>query len=929
VTALFSSNSNPLLVVYKGGTGLGTITSEPVGIDCGMTCTASFAQNTVVTLTATPDASSLFAGWCGACLGAGPCVLTMDETRNTRAVFIDTSAILALDDFESGAGQWTVESGAWTISMADSQVYSTSQTVGVSFARSVISNAHTSGWTDYVFRARVKPLVGQYAMLMVRYQNANNHYFMDLRTDNGKIEIKKMVNGSSGSALKSVSAGITAGTWYTAELEVVGAQLRGYLNGVLVITATDPLVNPPFMTGGVGVGTLNNSAEFDDVQVASLAPIYTLTVQRAGSGSGAVSSTPFGLDCDLNCVAGFNGGAVVALVAAPDPGSTFAGWLGGGCSGTGSCTITLNANKSVTAVFSSVSEPMLVVNKDGNGAGVVTSVPAGIDCGAMCAAGFTQNTIVTLTATATNYSTFMGWSGEGCSGTGSCTVTMDAAKSVTATFTYFTYPLTVSTAGSGQGTVTSNPAGIHCGVTCTVSFGGVVTLTAAPDPATHFDGWSGACSGAGRCVITMEAARSVTATFTQYNTYLPLIRNYIAPVTVAPVYVAPNGLDTNPGTITQPFKTLNKAIAQTTPGQTIFLRGGVYSHTDTITLSQSANNVNMYKIWAYAAEKPALDFAGAPFGARGFNITGNFWHLKGLEIRYAPDNAIKIEGSYNIVENCVLHHNQDTGLQIGLATESVNPGGTLAAYNQVINCDSYRNYDAATNGSNADGFAAKLHPGPGNLFKSSRAWENADDGWDLFLTDYPVMIENSWTWHNGDPAIFNHVGPWGGNGNGFKVGGGNNHAPHILKNCLAFDHKYGPGSGTKGFDQNHNLSGITIYNSVAWDNAINYSFYEQPTDGTHHVLKNNVGFAWTSSNVNLSADTIQAANSWTLTVTTNISDFLSLDALLASAPRQPDGALPLNDFARLTNDSDLIDVGVDVGLPFLGLAPDLGAFEKR
>jgi hypothetical protein len=450
-----------------------------------------------------------------------------------------------------------------------------------------------------------------------------------------------------------------------------------------------------------------------------------------------------------------------------------------------------------------------------------------------------------------------------------------------------------------------------------------------PDPATHFDGWSGACSGTGMCVVLMDAARSVTATFTQHQTYLPIIRNYIAPVTVAPVYVATNGLDTNPGTITQPFKTLNKALAQITPGQTIFMRGGVYSYTDTITLSQSANDVNLYKIWAYAAEKPVLDFSGAPFGARGFTITGSYWHLRGLEIRYAPDNAIKIEGSYNIVENCGLHHNQDTGLQIGLATESVNPGGTLAAHNQVINCDSYRNYDVATNGSNADGFAAKLHPGPGNVFSGSRAWENADDGWDMFLTEYPVLIENSWTWHNGDPAIFNHVGPWGGNGNGFKVGGGDNHAQHVLQNCLAFDHKYGPGSGTKGFDQNHNLSGITIYNSVAWDNAINFSFYEVPTDGTHHVLKNNVGFNWVSSNVNLSADTIQAANSWTLTVTANISDFLSLDATLASAPRQADGSLPLNDFARLVNDSDLIDVGVDVGIPFLGLAPDLGAFEKR
>lgn len=929
VTATFSAASNPMLVVYNGGSGTGTVTSTPAGIDCGTACTAGFAQNTVVTLTATPDTGSIFGGWCGACSGAGPCVLTMNEAKNTRAVFIDTSAILFRDDFESGADQWSVQSGAWSVVVDGTQVYS--QAIATDFTRSVISNTQTFGWTDYAFQARVKPMGGQYAMVMVRYQNAANHYFMNLRTDNGKIEIKKMANGSSGSALKSVSAGITAGTWYTAELEVVGTTLRGYLNGTLVITATDPLVTPPFVTGGVGVGTLNAGAEFDDAFVTSLAPLYILTVHRIGTGTGTVSSTPAGIDCDLMCVAGLNGGAVVTLTATPDPGSTFAGWLGAGCSGTGECAITMDASKDVTAVFSSASQPMLVVNQTGNGTGLVTSIPAGIECGTTCAAAFAQNTVVTLTATATNYSTFMGWSGAGCSGTGSCVVTMDTAKLVMATFAYFTYPLTVTTAGSGLGTVTSEPAGISCGMTCTANFGGVVTLTATPNAVTAFTGWSGACSGTGSCVVLMDAAKNITATFTQYTTYLPVMRNFIMTATVAPVYVALTGSDSNPGTIARPFLTLNKAVSVVIPGQTIYVRGGNYFYSDTITLTKSANDVNRYKIWAYASEKPVLDFSGSPFGARGFTLIGNFWHLKGLEIKNAQDNAIKIEGSYNIVENCVLHHNEDTGLQIGLATESVNPGGLLAAYNQVINCDSYRNFDSTTNGSNADGFAAKLHPGPGNVFKGDRAWENADDGWDLFLTDYPVVIENSWTWHNGDRTLFGNPSSWGGNGNGFKVGGGNNHAQHILKNCIAFDHQYGSGSATKGFDQNHDLSGITIYNSVAWDNTINYSFYEQPTDGSHHILKNNVGFNAVTTNFTLSADTIQAANSWNLTatVTADAADFRSLDPSLAKAPRQADGSLPNNDFARLVQDSDLIDVGVDVGIPFLGPAPDLGAFELR
>jgi len=192
-----------------------------------------------------------------------------------------------------------------------------------------------------------------------------------------------------------------------------------------------------------------------------------------------------------------------------------------------------------------------------------------------------------------------------------------------------------------------------------------------------------------------------------------------------------------------------------------------------------------------------------------------------------------------------------------------------------------------------------------------------------------VLIENSWTWHNGDRNLFGNPSSWGGNGNGFKVGGNSNHAANVLKNCVAFDHRYGSGSTTKGFDQNHDLSGVTLYNNTAWDNMINYSFAEQPNDGSHHVLKNNVGFSATVSNVSLSADTIQANNSWNLAVTANAADFRSLAASLAAAPRQADGSLPNNDFARLVVNSDLIDKGVDVGIPYLGLAPDLGAFECR
>jgi len=163
------------------------------------------------------------------------------------------------------------------------------------------------------------------------------------------------------------------------------------------------------------------------------------------------------------------------------------------------------------------------VAKAGTGTGTVTSSPNGISCGSTCSASYSSGASVTLTAAATTGSTFTGWSGA-CTGTGDCTVSMTAARSVTATFatsTPTTYTLTLAKAGTGSGTVTSSPSGITCGNTCSASYtsGTVVTLTSAAGTGAIFTGWSGACTGASStCQVTMTAARSVTATFTTGTT---------------------------------------------------------------------------------------------------------------------------------------------------------------------------------------------------------------------------------------------------------------------------------------------------------------------------------------------------------------------------------------------------------------------------
>ena len=271
-------------------------------------------------------------------------------------------------------------------------------------------------------------------------------------------------------------------------------------------------------------------------------------------------------------------------------------------------------------------------------------------------------------------------------------------------------------------------------------------------------------------------------------------------------WIATTGVDTNAGTEAAPLKTLGAALLKVKAGTKLWLKAGTYPSSVTLDVIFKYSGTAAAPVMLQAAPggRPVLDFSGQPRGAadaRGINLLANYWHIKGIEIIKAGDNCIGIAGSNNIIEDVIVHECGDTGIQITAPSDQATDQ-TRAANNQILNCDSWGNLDTATGGENADGFAAKLRIGPGNVFKGCRAWNNADDGWDLFAADDVVKIDNSWAFSNGKPIGGSNPQ---GDGNGFKLGGapdgaGQGGAVHLVTNSFGFENK------ACGFVRNNNPS---------------------------------------------------------------------------------------------------------------------------
>ena len=450
-----------------------------------------------------------------------------------------------------------------------------------------------------------------------------------------------------------------------------------------------------------------------------------------------------------------------------------------------------------------------------------------------------------------------------------------------------------------------------------------------------------------------------------------------ATVNAATYYVAPNGSDSAAGTLAAPFASWARAQTAVSAGDTVYFRGGTYKYTaatstctstsatvNAVVLTKSGTATAGINYFAYPGETPVFDFSGitdtSKYNCRqvGVRVEADYLHVKGLELTGTLQlNNLNHEswcfyvigGSNNTFEQLNAHHNMGPGFFI-------QQGG----HNTFLNCDSHENEDTLTSngdGQSADGFGC--HPkqagDTGNLFHGCRAWWNSDDNWDFINSQEACTVEYSWAWYAGyKPDTLNNGAPVSlaaGNGNGIKAGGYGDPqtgvpspAPqHVVRFNVSFYNK------VAGFYENHEIVSPFFYNNTSFNNGDDYDMLglNGTTVTSVGTLRNNIAYATNgrplTTNFGNGGPISDLFNSWDASMNLKLTDadFQSVAfkpaypcastdntcfAGMASA-RQADGSLPVLPFLRLAANSPLIDKGTDVGLPYVGKAPDLGAFE--
>lgn len=313
------------------------------------------------------------------------------------------------------------------------------------------------------------------------------------------------------------------------------------------------------------------------------------------------------------------------------------------------------------------------------------------------------------------------------------------------------------------------------------------------------------------------------------------------------LYVSPSGKSTAAGTQNAPMDLLT-AINSISAGYTIWMEEGTYKAYELygapIVIAESNSGAEgAYKtISSINGGTVTIDFSGmAELGSnRGIVLDGSYWHFYDIDICNAGDNGMLLSGDNNIIELCQFYANHDSGLQISRYNTSADTIDLWPSNNLILNCTAFDNKDEATC-ENADGFAAKLTCGEGNVFDGCISYCNSDDGWDLYAKPATgstgvVTIKNCVAFGNG--KLTNGEGSANGDMNGFKLGGSNKQCPtpHVVTNCLAFN------NGATGFTDNGNGGAVTLTNCTSVNNGMynaakaNYMCYRTSKDAAYTNL---------------------------------------------------------------------------------------------
>lgn len=284
------------------------------------------------------------------------------------------------------------------------------------------------------------------------------------------------------------------------------------------------------------------------------------------------------------------------------------------------------------------------------------------------------------------------------------------------------------------------------------------------------------------------------------------------------IYTAPLAPADGKGTKEEPMS-IASAIANIAPGGTIHCEGR-YMFNDCLYIPYGNNGEEGAEKRIECADRTVFDFSYEPYSgngsARGLQMDGDYWYVKGLEVYMAADNGYYVTGKHNTLELCRANANRDTGIQISRRASTLSDPKDWPSDNLILNCTSYDSYDPET-GENSDGFAAKLTCGNNNVFDGCIAYNNCDDGWDCYTKTETgpigsIVFRNCVAFRSGQTT--NGEFTENSDGNGFKLGGAKIAVTHYLYNCIAFE------NANHGFTDNSNPGPIYLYNCTSFNNAL-------------------------------------------------------------------------------------------------------------